>query len=65
VLDRPTKKTTESDIRFERAAILFNIASVKSQIACAADRSQPDGLDVACQEFEARGRSIGATGGIT
>jgi len=43
------------DLKFERAAILFNMGSVKSHIAAAADRAQAEGLKIACKEFQVGG----------
>ena len=55
---RPTKKTSEMDLKFERAAILFNMGSVKSHIAAAADRAQAEFLKVACKEFQVVANNI-------
>ena len=46
------------DLKFERAAILFNMGSVKSHIAAAADRAQAEGLKVACKEFQVGAKNI-------
>jgi hypothetical protein len=40
---RPSKKTSQANIHFEKAAILFNIASVTSQQALQVERGTSDG----------------------
>lgn len=49
---RPTKKSTEMDLNFERAGVLFNIGAVKSNIAASADRTSAEGMKLACREFQ-------------
>jgi len=46
------KKATQSNIHFEKAAVLFNFAAVQSQEALATDRTQPEGVKVACHAFQ-------------
>ncbi|CAI5958608.1 unnamed protein product [Closterium sp. NIES-65] len=48
-----SKKASQTNIHFERAAIAFNIAATLSQIALAADRSTAAGLKAACNAFQA------------
>jgi hypothetical protein len=57
VILRPTKKISEVDVRLEKAGILFNIGSVKSNIAASADRFTAEGLAIAGKEFQ-----VGAAG---
>lgn len=45
------------DVRLEKAGILFNIGSVKSNIAASADRFTAEGLAIAGKEFQ-----VGAAG---
>lgn len=54
----PKKKIAQTNIHYEKAAILFNLAAVVSQIGLASDRTTSDGLKVACQMFQVgrRGR---------
>eukprot|EP00873_Tetraselmis_striata_P008261 jgi/Tetstr1/428525/TSEL_001855.t1 len=49
---KPTKKTAQVNINFEKAAVLFNIAATLSQIAIAADRSDSQGVKDACKFFQ-------------
>jgi programmed cell death 6-interacting protein len=49
---RPTKKSTEMDLNFERAGVLFNMGAVKSNIAASADRTSAEGVKLACREFQ-------------
>ena len=42
---------SESNIRYELANILFNLASLYSQLACSVNRSTSDGLKAACNYF--------------
>lgn len=47
------KKATQQNIHFEKAAIIFNLGAVQSQIALGADRSTPNGIKQACNCFQA------------
>ncbi|KAJ7189305.1 hypothetical protein O6H91_Y533500 [Diphasiastrum complanatum] len=49
---KPSKKATQQNIHFEKAAIAFNLGAVQSQIALGADRSSPNGLKQACNSFQ-------------
>ncbi|GAX77401.1 hypothetical protein CEUSTIGMA_g4847.t1 [Chlamydomonas eustigma] len=49
---QPKKKATQANIHFEKAALMFNLGAVMSQIAIACDRSTGDGLKQACQLFQ-------------
>ncbi|OVA14237.1 BRO1 domain [Macleaya cordata] len=51
-------KAAQQNIHLEKAAILFNLGAVYSQIALAADRSSPNGLKVACNSFMASAGSF-------
>ncbi|KAL5726652.1 bck1-like resistance to osmotic shock [Ranunculus cassubicifolius] len=44
-------KASQQNIHLEKAAVLFNLGAVYSQIALAADRSNPNGLKIACNSF--------------
>eukprot|EP00245_Coleochaete_scutata_P013859 TRINITY_DN574_c0_g2_i2.p1 TRINITY_DN574_c0_g2~~TRINITY_DN574_c0_g2_i2.p1 ORF type:complete len:730 (-),score=195.09 TRINITY_DN574_c0_g2_i2:235-2424(-) len=46
-------RRAQSSIQFEKAAVVFNLAAVQSQLALAADRSTANGLKVACNSFQA------------
>ncbi|GBG75643.1 hypothetical protein CBR_g20272 [Chara braunii] len=45
-------KTSLQNIHFEKAAVIFNIGAVQSQLGLAADRSTPAGLKAACHCFQ-------------
>ena len=45
------RPVSESNIRYELANILFNLASLYSQLACSVNRSTGDGLKAACNYF--------------
>lgn len=47
----PTKKASEIDLVFEKSAVLFNVGAVRSCMAASADRTSPDGMKLACQQF--------------
>jgi programmed cell death 6-interacting protein len=49
---KPQKKTTQSNLHFEKAAVLYNLAAVQCQQALAADRSSDDGIKLACHLFQ-------------
>jgi programmed cell death 6-interacting protein len=48
----PTKKASEIDLVFEKAAVLFNVGAVRSCMAASADRTTPEGMKLACQQFQ-------------
>eukprot|EP00955_Chlamydomonas_euryale_P066615 359601-Chlamydomonas_euryale.AAC.3 len=48
----PKKKTTQHNVHFEKAAVLFNAASITSQMALANDRTTGEGLKAACAGFQ-------------
>ena len=50
---KQNKKASQHNIHFEKAAILFNLAAIHSQIALAGDRTSPNGLKQACNSFQA------------
>lgn len=50
---KSSKKASQQNIHLEKAAILFNLAAVHSQIALSADRTTPTGLKQACNSFQA------------
>eukprot|EP00882_Tetradesmus_deserticola_P005388 GHRQ01005670.1.p1 GENE.GHRQ01005670.1~~GHRQ01005670.1.p1 ORF type:complete len:245 (+),score=86.83 GHRQ01005670.1:112-846(+) len=49
---RHSKKTSQPNIHFEKAAVLFNVAAVLSQQALQVDRATADGLKEACKLFQ-------------
>ena len=49
---QPKKKSTQTNIHFEKAAALFNLAAVISQMALACDRTSGEGLKQACGMFQ-------------
>jgi programmed cell death 6-interacting protein len=49
----PRKKITQSGIKFEQSAIMFNFGALESQLGVQTDRSTPDGLKAACKHFMA------------
>ncbi|KAJ0966881.1 hypothetical protein J5N97_023798 [Dioscorea zingiberensis] len=50
---KPNKKAAQQNIHLEKAAVLFNLGAVYSQMGLAADRSSPAGLKQACNCFQA------------
>ncbi len=51
---RSSKKSTQNNIHFEKAALLFNLGACASQQGLAADRTTSEGLKQACQMFQVR-----------
>lgn len=49
---RPAKKTSQYNVHFEKAAVLFNVAAVMSQQALQVDRGTADGATQACKTFQ-------------
>jgi programmed cell death 6-interacting protein len=49
---KSSKKCNAASIHFEKAAILFNLGAIYSQIALAADRTTANGLKTACNSFQ-------------
>eukprot|EP00208_Stichococcus_sp_RCC1054_P002835 CAMPEP_0206140322 /NCGR_PEP_ID=MMETSP1473-20131121/9097_1 /ASSEMBLY_ACC=CAM_ASM_001109 /TAXON_ID=1461547 /ORGANISM="Stichococcus sp, Strain RCC1054" /LENGTH=740 /DNA_ID=CAMNT_0053534441 /DNA_START=308 /DNA_END=2527 /DNA_ORIENTATION=- len=49
---RPTKRSEQTSIHFEKAAILFNIAAIASQMAVATDRTTDAGVKEAARFFQ-------------
>ncbi|GMF30944.1 unnamed protein product [Phytophthora lilii] len=47
----PRKKSTQSGVAFEQAAVLFNVGALESQLGVQTDRSTADGLKAACHHF--------------
>ncbi|CAN6481778.1 unnamed protein product [Victoria cruziana] len=50
---KQNKKASQQNVHFEKAAVLFNLAAIHSQIALSADRTTPLGLKQACNSFQA------------
>jgi hypothetical protein len=51
---RPSKKTEQASIHYEKASVLFNVGAVLTQMALAADRGSDAGLKEAARRFQAR-----------
>ncbi|XP_064944989.1 vacuolar-sorting protein BRO1-like [Musa acuminata AAA Group] len=49
---KPSKKASQQSIHLEKAAVLFNLGAVYSQIALSADRADAAGLRQACNAFQ-------------
>ncbi|XP_042373931.1 vacuolar-sorting protein BRO1-like [Zingiber officinale] len=49
---KPNKKASQQSIHLEKAAVLFNLGAVNSQIALSADRTDAAGLKHACNAFQ-------------
>ncbi|CAI5744940.1 unnamed protein product [Peronospora destructor] len=47
----PRKKSTQAGIFFEKAAVMFNVGALESQLGVQTDRSTVDGLKTACHHF--------------
>ncbi|KAL3661420.1 hypothetical protein V7S43_013623 [Phytophthora oleae] len=47
----PRKKSTQTGVSFEKAAIMFNVGALESQLGVQTDRSTADGLKTACHHF--------------
>ncbi|KAK9105811.1 hypothetical protein Scep_022655 [Stephania cephalantha] len=50
---KPKHKAAQQNIHLEKAAVLFNLGAVHSQIGVSADRASASGLKVACNAFMA------------
>ncbi|KAL0914151.1 hypothetical protein M5K25_017660 [Dendrobium thyrsiflorum] len=50
---RPSRKAEQTSLHLEKAAVLFNLGAVQSQVAVAADRTLATGIKVACSSFQA------------
>lgn len=49
---RPSKKTSQANVHFEKASVLFNVAAVMSQQALQVERGTADGATQACKIFQ-------------
>ena len=49
---RPSKKTEQASIYYEKACVLFNMGAVLTQLALAADRGSDAGLKDAARRFQ-------------
>ncbi|KAJ0395238.1 hypothetical protein P43SY_007137 [Pythium insidiosum] len=47
----PRKKITQTGVRFEQAAVMFNVGALESQLGVQTDRSSGEGLKTACRHF--------------
>lgn len=47
----PRKKVTQYCVKYEQAAVMFNLAALESQAGVQQDRSNMDGLKAACKHF--------------
>mmetsp|Transcript_26634 Transcript_26634/g.32339 ORF Transcript_26634/g.32339 Transcript_26634/m.32339 type:complete len:930 (-) Transcript_26634:134-2923(-) len=50
---RSSKKISQANLQFEKAAVLFNLGAIHSQQGAAADRSSQEGIKLACHNFQA------------
>lgn len=51
---KSSKKTEQHNIHFEKAAILFNLGAVASQLGLQCDRTSEDGVKEAAKRFQVR-----------
>ncbi|MEW5310155.1 MAG: hypothetical protein WDW38_001981 [Sanguina aurantia] len=49
---RPRNKLSQTNIHYEKAAVLFNLGAILSQQALACDRQSTEGLTLACKGFQ-------------
>ena len=49
---RPTKKAAQSNVHYEKAAVLFNVGAVLSQQALQVERGTGEGITQACRLFQ-------------
>jgi programmed cell death 6-interacting protein len=49
---RPSKKTSQANVHFEKASVLFNVAAVMSQQALQVERGTAEGATQACKIFQ-------------
>ncbi|GLI70883.1 hypothetical protein VaNZ11_015904 [Volvox africanus] len=49
---RPSRRVAQNSIHYEKACVLFNMASLASQQALQCDRTSADGLTAACKLFQ-------------
>ncbi|ETM39759.1 hypothetical protein L914_14115 [Phytophthora nicotianae] len=47
----PRKKSTQTGVSFEKAAVMFNVGALESQLGVQTDRSTAEGLKTACHHF--------------
>ncbi|KAL4115765.1 hypothetical protein PRIC2_012771 [Phytophthora ramorum] len=47
----PRKKSTQTGVSFEKAAVMFNAGALESQLGVQTDRSTAEGLKTACRHF--------------
>ena len=59
---RPNLKHTSALLRFEKAAIVFNVGAASSRIAAAVDRAAEGGVKAACGEFQRAAGAFRAVG---
>lgn len=61
---RPSRRTAQHNIHFEKSAVLFNMASLASQQGLQSDRTSAEGLTQACKLFQVeKGEGVGRRGG--
>ncbi len=51
---RPARRVAQNNIHYEKACVLFNLASLASQQALQSDRTSAEGLTSACKLFQVR-----------
>lgn len=54
----PVSPTTQANVHFEKASVLFNVAAVMSQQALQVDRGTPEGATQACKIFQVWGAGL-------
>ncbi|KAM0834584.1 hypothetical protein ACQ4PT_063499 [Festuca glaucescens] len=59
---RPNLKHTSAFLRFEKAAVVFNVGAASSRIAAAVDRAADGGVKAACGEFQRAAGAFRAVG---
>ncbi|KAG6515675.1 vacuolar-sorting protein BRO1-like [Zingiber officinale] len=73
---KPSKKVAQTSIHLEKAAVIFNLGAVYSQIALSANRTDAAGLKQACNAFQSAAGAfaylrdnaaarVSSTGGVT
>lgn len=55
---KANKKTEQHNIHFEKAAVLFNLGAVASQLGLQCDRTAEDGVKEAAKRFQVRSLSV-------
>uniref|UniRef100_A0A0D9VIR3 BRO1 domain-containing protein n=1 Tax=Leersia perrieri TaxID=77586 RepID=A0A0D9VIR3_9ORYZ len=59
---RPHLRRTAASLRFEKAAVVFNVGAASSRTAAAVDRAEEGGVKAACGEFQRAAGAFRAAG---